>query len=177
MFSDVENCSSNAVLPTPGPPIICTRYELTNDRDDCDTDGDWFGVIGLFAKLLLRDLFRRKESPRLIMPADVHKCVSRIMEKIRSAIQYHRIEEKRTTKKLIRFIGNLRILYFTCIKYAMGARKVLFDINISKWIIAYSITAFDIQIIASDVCMMYEFIAIFSIIFPFLPNKNSFLCP
>lgn len=70
MHSEVLNCDIRAVFPTPGPPSMCTRYESTgpNDRDGFDTDGDGFGDIGLFAKLLLRDLFLRNESPRFITP-------------------------------------------------------------------------------------------------------------
>lgn len=68
--SDVQNCEIRAVFPTPAPPNMWTRYESTgpNERDGFDTDGDGFGDIGLFAKLLLRDLFRRNESPRFITP-------------------------------------------------------------------------------------------------------------
>lgn len=41
MHSDVQNCEMSAVLPTPGPPSILTRYESTgpNERDGFDTDG------------------------------------------------------------------------------------------------------------------------------------------
>lgn len=69
MHSEVQNCVIIAVLPTPGPPSICTRYDSTGMEDLDGIDGDWFGDIGLFAKLLLRDRFRRNESPLLITPA------------------------------------------------------------------------------------------------------------
>lgn len=61
----------SAVLPTPGPPSMLTRYESTgpvDEREGIGCDGEWLGDIGLVARLLLRERFRRNESPRLITP-------------------------------------------------------------------------------------------------------------